>query len=133
MGMVPAHNSDVRTTAFSDRGDVVVVRKQNHLRGAPQLDEQVDGGRSTTVVEVNQQVVGDEWQRLGARDMRFDGGNAQREEKLVASSLTQAVDGAFGPVALNGQQHGFARRIQVSAEPGVTPARQVSKVLAGGC
>jgi hypothetical protein len=57
-------------------GDVVVVGEQDHLAGPPESGKQRDCRGGARVVEIDQEVVGDERQRLGLGRMGLDRGGA---------------------------------------------------------
>ena len=77
---------------FRQLDQVGVMREENHLRFPGQLGQDFEGGAGSSVVEVGEKVVRDEWKGRMAVEVVLEGCQTKREVKLVAGSLAHALD-----------------------------------------
>ena len=65
---------------------MLVVREEQHLGFLGEFAQDAETGRCALVVEVDEQIVGDERHGLGMGEIIFDRGDPEREVKLVRSA-----------------------------------------------
>ena len=88
------------------RPHVLVVREQHNLRARRHVGQDAERRGATIVVELHEDVVDDERHRLPRGARRFDGGEAQREEELIPTSLTHSVRRHARPVGSHSDKDG---------------------------
>jgi len=79
-----------------DRHEVVMVRKEQHLRLGREFSQNLEPRRRALVIEVDEEVVGEEREFAAAGDAFFDGGQAQRQEKLIAFARRLLFEARIG-------------------------------------
>ena len=70
-----------------DIAQVRVMREEQHLGLAAEIVKHAQRRPRPFVVVVDQQIVGDEGNRLGTGHVKLDRGDAQRQEKLIAGPV----------------------------------------------
>ncbi|MGH6842839.1 MAG: hypothetical protein ACREDV_12260, partial [Methylocella sp.] len=63
---------------------MTMMGKQHNLRRFPEFGQKPKRRRAAIVVEMHEQIVGNEWQRLGRRAILLDARDAEREKELIA-------------------------------------------------
>ncbi len=99
-----------------------MVRQEQHLGSRRQIAQRVEPGLRARVVEVDEQVVGDERQRSPAAELQLQRRDSQREEQLVTRSFAQprdldrcalrpsCIQCGRRPFGIDGQPREFAQR-----------------------
>ena len=77
---------------------MLVVRKEEYLGLFRQLPEHLKPRRCTLVIEIDEQIVGDERQRRRPIQIVGNRGDSQREIELVGRAGAHSGDGDFRPV-----------------------------------
>src|SRR5271166_2154917 len=80
--------------------EAAMVGEQKHLCRSPEFSQKAERRRAAVVVEMDQQIVGDERQRLGGFGVMLDAGDAEGEIELIANAVAHQLDGnLFAAVA----------------------------------
>ena len=77
--------------------EVWVVGEEENLGTGAKLGEDREGGAGAIVVEAHKDVVHHEGQRLAPLHLAFQGGDPEREIKLVAGAFAHDADFHFLP------------------------------------
>jgi hypothetical protein len=78
-----------------ERSNPLVVCEEDDLHSLGDVGEQLERERRALVVEVDEDVVEDERQRIGVTRVSLDRREAQREIELVARAVREALDVDF--------------------------------------
>ena len=112
---------------------VLVVGEEDDLGPARQIGKRAQRGRGPRVVEVQQDVVDDEGDRLVALEPVLDAGDPQGQVELVAGAVAHGFQAdRFGCAGSDAHQHGLAPSVKIGAEPLEGSTRHLAEELSGG-
>src|SRR4051794_5870103 len=98
---------------------MAVMREEDDLGLLSNFGEDLEAGSRAVIVEVDEQVVNDQRQRLRAIDLLLDRGESERQVKLVTRSLAHPVNRDLDSSATPAKQDHVAALIEPSGQPGV--------------
>src|SRR5579863_6459089 len=110
---------------------MAVVGEEDDLGPVCQLGKNFEPGGRAAVVEVDEQIVDDQRQRLEAFELLLDCGQAECEIQLVASTFAHFVDGDLGTIRTPAEQDYVAAVIKAGCESGVALAGEPGEEVAG--
>ena len=101
-----------------DVHQVLVVRKEENLGRFPKLSEYAKPGGRTFIVEIDEQVVGDEWERRSPLQIVGNRRGSKRKIKLISSSGAHAGHMYGGAVGAHADQVSPVVLVKVNAKAG---------------
>ena len=114
-----------------DRCEMRVVCEKQYLRGSCQLGQHAEACLRALVVEIHEQIVGEEGQPDPGSDRLFYCREAQRKKELVGRALAHRADlDHRSPIVPEAQQP-RGGTIRIDLERRVAPDRQLREKRAG--
>ena len=92
------------------------MRKEEHLGRCPQLSQHPKTCSCTLIVEIDEQIVGDEWERLCPIQVVSNRRNAKRKVQLISGSSAHSGHRYGSTVWAHADQMGRVLIVEINAK-----------------
>src|SRR5579884_740037 len=110
---------------------MAVVREEDDLSLLGQLSEDLEAGGCAIVVEVDEEIVDDQRERLGAVKLMLDRGQAESEIELITSAVAHVFDGDLRATGAAANEDDVAAIVEGGGQAGVLLAGEPGEEVAG--